>query len=284
MIYNKDAAFSYPILTNDSNSYKNSSFLLDVNLLDDNDNFIFNISYEIENNFIKELINNNKAALIFIVQSKDNYFTKLKNGQKTIIIPKNRISMSNSTVIQLHIQSLEQVNFIDCKELTQFYDKYKDRLYINKHMLLGYSNIVKYQGSENKPLTLFETSIAKNQDAAFKVELGSETIILKFNDENLLMRSSVQNKNIMNMYLYNGLYRAIEKFIEVNNSDEEYIDVDTINTNQTNGLNQKILDLIINKGIEEINPDDIDGLISKISNKLVEKFVNSIERIVNYGD
>ncbi|MCU7558430.1 hypothetical protein [Macrococcus capreoli] len=284
MIYDKDAAFSYPILNNHSNSYKESSFILDVDLLDDNKNFIFNINYDIHNEFIKKLINKDKAALIFIVQSKDNYFTKLNKDQKTIIIPKNRISMSNSTIIQLHIQSLAPIEFFNCYELEPFYDYYKDRLKINKHMLLGYSNIVRYQGSENKPLTIFETLIDKNQESAFKVELSSETVILKFNDEKLLMRSAIQNKNIMNMYLYYGLYRAIEKFIEANNSDEEYIDVYSINTNQNNVLNQKILNLILNKGIQEINPDDIDGLISKISNKLIEKFVNSIEGMAYHGD
>lgn len=284
MIYNKDATFSYPILAHSSNGYENNYFSFEVNLYDDQNNYIFEFEYEIDNEFIKSLISEGKAILIFIIQSKDNYFTKLEKNQKSVSIPKNRISLSSNTSIQLHIQSTETITFDNCEELTPFYNTFKDQITIKKHMLLGYSNIEKYLGSENKSLDLFESTVDSTMKSAFKVELSAETIILKFNDEKMLLRSVSRNTNILNMYLYAGLSRAVDQFIKDNINDEEYIDIESLNGNQTNVLNQKLLDLMVNKGIKEVNPDDIDEVISKISNRIVEKFVNTIEGVVSDGD
>ena len=44
MIYKKDANFPYPILTNTSNSYDNCSFILDINLEENTNEYIFEIS------------------------------------------------------------------------------------------------------------------------------------------------------------------------------------------------------------------------------------------------
>ena len=43
MIYKKDANFPYPILTNTSNSYDNCSFILDINLEENTNEYIFEI-------------------------------------------------------------------------------------------------------------------------------------------------------------------------------------------------------------------------------------------------
>lgn len=284
MIYNRNAVFSYPVLNNESSSYINNRFYFDVNLKDDSHNFIFEIEYVIENKFILDLLNNRMAVMIFIIQSKDNYFKVLDRQQNKIIIPKNRISLSETTMIQLHIQSLERFSFNNCDELEPFYDEHKNKITIDKYMLLGYSNIVRYQGSKNKPLVLFEKKINPEQNNPFKVELSYESIVLCFQNEELLMRSITQDKNILNLYVYMGLYRALVRFYEENDNGEEYLIIDTINQNQSSVLNQKLLDLMINKGIEEINPDDIDDVIINISNKLIEKFVNSIEGVANYGN
>ncbi|RIN23778.1 hypothetical protein BU066_12355, partial [Staphylococcus succinus] len=67
MIYDKDVAFPYPVLTNSNNGYINSSFEFDISeLLDDGDNYIFEIKYNINNTFFNYLIYKNNALLFFI--------------------------------------------------------------------------------------------------------------------------------------------------------------------------------------------------------------------------
>ena len=77
MIYKKDANFPYPVLTNTSTSYENSSFILDVSLEENTNDYRFLIQYEVSSPFIQKLIETGEAQLILIIQSKDNKFYKL---------------------------------------------------------------------------------------------------------------------------------------------------------------------------------------------------------------
>ncbi len=283
MIYNKDVAFPYPVLTNSNNGYIDSSFDFDISdLYDDGKNYIFYIIYKIENKFIKSLINEGKAIIVFIARAQDNYFKKLEANQTKIIIPKSKISLFNRTTIQLHIQSLEEITMTNCDELTPFYDKYKDKIILYKNVLLGYSNLVKYQGSEYSSLELFKRSIKPEYQSAFEVELNEDSIILKFNDHKYAI-SNDSSGNLINMYLYVGLSRALYAFIVNNNFErEEFIELESLSEHQMNNLDSKLLSLMLNKGIKEIDYESIDSIIDKISNKMIEKYVNSIERINNY--
>ncbi|HBV04350.1 MAG TPA: hypothetical protein DEB65_08755 [Staphylococcus sp.] len=286
MIYNKDVAFPYPVLTNNKNGYQNSIFEFDItDLIENNANYIFNIHYKLSSEFIKELVMNDKAVLVFIISSQDNYFIRLKKDQREVIVPKSRMSLSNRTSIQLHIQSTTEINMENCEDLTSFYREFKSRLKLKKHVLLGYSNVVKYQGTKHKPLLLFEKSIDEDQKNAFQIELSENTIVLRFNSTKYLIGGNDSKNNIQNMFLYNGLSRALHKFIINNNKDdEEYIDIDSLNGHVDNGLDQKLLDLMNNKGVKELYYDNIDDVIARISDKIIEKYVNSIERVMDYGD
>ena len=87
------------------------------------------------------------------------------------------------------------------------------------------------------------------------------------------------------MYIYEGLSRALFKFILDNQNDEdseEFIELNSL-SEQSTPLNQKLLDLMINKGIEEIELESIDRVVSIISNKIVEKFTYSIREVRSSG-
>lgn len=284
MIYNKDASFPYPVLTNSMNGYENSVFEFDIVGLSENDsNYIFEIKYEIGSSFIKNLIRNEKAVIVFIISSQDNYFIKLNKDQTEITVSKSRVSLSNRTSIQLNIQSVEEISMDECKDLTPFYNNFKDKLKLKKHVLLGYSNIIKYQGSKNKPLQLFEKAVDKNQKAAFQVELSENTIVLCFKDSSYLINDLVNDKNIQNMYLYTGLSRALLRFID-NYSEEEYVDIELLSDNLENDLDQKLLDLMKNKGVKEISYDQIDEVIDKISDRIIEKYIIALKRGMENGN
>ena len=77
MIYKKDANFPYPVLTNTSTSYENSSFILDVSLEENTNDYRFLIDYEVSSPFIQKLIETGEAQAVLIIQSKDNKFYKL---------------------------------------------------------------------------------------------------------------------------------------------------------------------------------------------------------------
>ena len=84
MIYKKDANFVEPQIesqstknintTNTSNSYDNCSFILDIDLEENTNEYIFEIKYDITSPFIQGLLKNGQATLILIIKSKDNTF------------------------------------------------------------------------------------------------------------------------------------------------------------------------------------------------------------------
>ncbi|WP_080871981.1 hypothetical protein [Oceanobacillus timonensis] len=285
MIYKKDASFSYPVFSNTSSSYLNSEFYFDVTSLETNSkDYLFTFKYVISSVFIEELLRSGKASLIIIIQSSDNYFKEIPYGVNEITVPKKRLSLSNKTTLQLHIQSKDDIYFDNCMELSPFYEVIKDNIHIEKHKLIGYSNIVSYSGSKVKPLEIIHKVVDPKLPIAFKVELSSSTIILQFKEEAYQLNGMVPHNNLMNMYIYEGLSRALTQFINDNIGDEEFIDLTELSgSTQVSDLDQKLLDLMENKGISELHPGNIDEVIALISNKIVEKYVDSVREVGNYA-
>ena len=288
MIYKKEASFPYPVLSNNSTNYKENDFILDVsNLTGNEDMYTFEFSYEITSSFVNQLLSAGKANLIFVIQSQDNFFKILKKGEKIVSVPKNRLSLSYRTAIQLLIRSVDEIGFSECDELNDFYEEIRDDITIERNNLVGYSNLVVFEGSENKPLELIERKVDPTLTSSFKVELGPSTIVLVFKDEKYQLNDIMRNNSVMNMYIYEGLSRALYKFIQDNQSgmeNEEFIELNSL-SEQSTPLNQKLLDLMLNKGIEDIDLESIDRVISIISNNIIEKFVYSIREVSsNVGD
>lgn len=287
MIYKKDAAFPYPILSNASNSYQANYFEFDIDqLIDSQEEYIFQFSYTISSSFIEKLIKEDKAKIVFIIQAGDNSFFLLENNCKEIRINKNRISLNNRTKIQLQIQTSTEINFSEADDLSEFYLPYKKELFLKKKSLLGYSNEVIYEGSDSKPLDLFEQKIDPNITESVKVCLQSETILLVYKDRDYALDGNDFlgiNKNIKNMYLYLGLNRALEKIIQIYGQNDGYVDLDSLG-NLESGLEIKLVDLMINKNIKELAYDNIDEVIQKISDKLIEKYVISMKGMISSGN
>lgn len=285
MIYNKDAVFPYPILSETSNSYLNNSFILDITgVKETNEKYIFLFSCNIGSSFIVNMLKQNKAVLIFIIQSEDNIFEEITYYQNQIEIRKERLSLNARTKIQLQIQSRDKIYFAYATDLNNFYDSVKDKISVKKHSLLGYSNESILEGCQAKPLELFEQTIREDLEIPFQVELRSDTINLVFQNQDDSLTSLHCNKNARNMYIYLGLNRAITDFInEYITEDEESIVLNSLPTIDR-GLHLKLRDLMINKNITEIRPEKIDSIIQSISDKLIEKFSNCIKEMSKGGD
>lgn len=281
MIYRKNANFPYPVLSSTSHGYINNIFEIDVEISDDTEHYYFNLNYEIDSQFIKQLINQRKAQLIFVIQAKDNKFFRLRPHYLSVKIPKSRISLDERTSIQLHIQALEEINFRNNNDLSEFYFQFREEITVPKFSLLGYSNVIVFDGTIKRPFELFEKRVDQNLKSDIKVELGREMIIIHYRKPefqfNHLPKSSVLN----NPYVYTGLTKALQAFVS-NNSEDGYIDLDELEE-PPGALDLKLYNLMKMKGISELSFDNIDEVIYKISNQIIEKYTLALGEMINSG-
>lgn len=275
MIYKKDANFPYPLLTNTSTSYPSSEFLFDVDLQENTQNYCIVIKYEISSEFILNLIEQKKAQLVLVVQSKDNKFYYLDQHQNTVEISKSRISLSKRTNFQLQLLAKEDISFEDNEELNSFYDAVKSEIMVSKNSILGFSNPVTFDGSQVKPLELFEKKLDPQLKSEIKIELGIETIIIYYKNENFQFIDSPKSSVLNNVYVYMGLQRALTQFIMNHSQDGEEIDLDEIDVPE-NGLDLKLYNLMRKKMIERVSFDNIDEVIALISDRILEKFTTAV--------
>lgn len=282
MIYKKDANFPYPLLTNTSTSYESSQFTLDVQLQENVNNYRFDIQYDISSEFMNLLLEKGKAQLILVIQSKDNKFYKLRPHDTFIEIPKSRISVSKRTSIQLHLQSKTDINFKENDDLSGIYQYYKDNIVVPKHSILGFSNIEIFEGSYEKPLELFEKKVDPNLLSDVKIELGSETIIIHFKNEQLQFNHLPMSNTLNNPYIYMGLQKALQRFIEINGDDGE-VDLEQLET-PIDPLDFKLYNLMKKKMINEIRIDTIDEVIYAISDRIIEKFIAAVKGLSSNGN
>lgn len=283
MIYKKDVNFPYPILTNTSNSYETSEFRLNVELDENTNNYRFKIDYEITSPFICTLLEEGQAQLILVIQSKDNKFFNLKHDEKIKEIPKSRISLSKRTTIQLLIKANEEISFKDNLDLSSFYEDFKDEIVVPKNSILGFSDLVIFDGSNSRPLDLFEKKVNPNLKSDIKIELGSETIIINYKNESLQFIDSPQSGTLNNPYVYMGLQKALFKFIVNNSEDGEEVDLDDIDAPE-DGLDFKLYNLMKKKMISEVSLDNMDEVIYAISDKIIEKYTTAVRRLYSDGN
>ena len=283
MIYKKDVNFPYPLLTNTSNSYEGCNFTLDIELNENTYEYIFQIKYEIESYFIKKLIRENKAQLVLVVQSKDNKFFNLNLNENIKTIPKNRISLSKRTTIQLLIQSKEEINFKDNHDLNSFYGSIKDEINVPKHSILGFSNSVMFDGSTSTPLELFEKKVDINLKSEVKVELGSETIIINYKSDELQFIDSPVSSTINNIYVYMGLQKALYRFVNTYGQEDEEVDLEELDL-PTDGLDLKLYRLMKSKMIKIVSLDNVDEVICSITDRILEKYTSAVRGLYSNGN
>jgi hypothetical protein len=282
MIYKKDANFPYPVLSGRTNSYTENHFELDVNVNENVDYYYITISYEIESAFINNLIRNKKAELILIIQSKDNKFYRLAQGQEMVKIHKSRLSLGNRTSIQLHIQAKEQIPFALNEDLNDFYQQFKQEIQVPKFGLLGYSNVVIFDGSMKKPYDIFEKRLDEHLKSDIKIELGQETIIIHYKKEAYQFNHLSNSKILNNPYIYAGLTKALHTFI-VNNSVDGDVDIDEIEE-PSGALDLKLYHLMKSKKVTELNFDNVDEVIYSISDRIIEKYTTTLGEMVSHGN
>lgn len=264
-------------------SYESSNFTLDVQLQENVHNYRFNIQCEIDSDFINRLLEQGKAQLILVIQSKDNKFYILPRLETYIEIQKSRISVSKRTTIQLHLQSKENISFKDNNDLSEFYQQFKDEIVVPKNSLLGFSNVVMFEGSSTKPLELFEKKVDPNLSSEVKIELGSETIIIHYKNEQLQFNNLPMSNTLNNPYIYMGLQKALQRFIVNNSDDGEEVDLGQMDI-PIDQLDLKLYNLMKKKMISEMRIDTIDEVIYTISDRIIEKYAAAVKGLSSSGN
>lgn len=283
MIYKKDANFPYPVLTNTSYSYENCQFVLDVELQENNNCYRFKFNVDIDSTFMNHLLINKQAKLILVIQSKDNKFYDIDLNDEYIDIPRSRISLSKRTILQLLIQAKEDISFSNNSELSSFYDGLKKHIVVPKNSILGFSNTVLFEGSNKKPLELFEKKISPNLKSDIHIELGSETIIIHYKNEDLQFVDSPMSHTLNNHYVYMGLQKALYRFIVNNSREGESVDIDELEV-PSDGLDFKLYNILKSKLVREVSIENMDEVIYLISDRILEKHAAAIKGLYKDGN
>ena len=104
------------------------------------------------------------------------------------------------------------MNFATNEDLAKFYDAIKQDITVPKHSVLGFSNCVLFDGSTNKPFDLFEKKLNPDLKSEIAIDLGSETIVISYKNEELQFNDSSLSGILNNPYIYMGTSKSTVSF------------------------------------------------------------------------
>lgn len=278
MIYFKETIFPHPILYNNCSDYISNKFELDVELSQNSEYYIFEISYEINSEFIMNLIKEGRVKKFLIIKTDDTSFFELSEGNKLEINVK-KISLNSKTKVQLFLQAKEDISFDKNEDLNIFYNDYKDQIIIKKGMCIAFSNVIEYEGSKNNPFDLFEKNLNSNLKSDLKVNLTEQSIVIEYKNQDSFF-FDVDKKSIINTYLYIGLQKALINFLS-ENSEEKLVDAnvffeDLEDIEEDFTLNGKLIKLLKSKKVQSLSLDNLDEVIHLISDGMIRKYVQAV--------
>jgi len=257
-------------------------FTLDVSLTELSDSYLFVIEYTLNSNYIKNLLNTNKAKLYLVIESKDHKHYEL--GDLEVSIPKSRIALDKRTQLQLFIVNTKRISFRDNDDIDGFYGAYKKDIFIDKYSTIALSNIEAFDGEMKKPYDLFLWSVDEKLKTEFNVKLKGEFIHLTFKDKELhYIQLAKKYRHLNNHFVYIGLqYAFFQLYYELVDEEGETLRIDEISEPIANPLYQKLIDILIEKKIKELEPELIGDVIGKISDNIFTKQSSIIKEVLSY--
>src|SRR5699024_5518206 len=128
---------------------------------------------------------------------------------------------------------------------------------------------------------LFERKLDENLKSDIKLELGQETIIIHYKNPEFQFNDLPKSNAINNGYIYAGLSKALQAFI-MNNSEDGDVDLEMLEEPR-GSLDLKLFNLMKKKQITELNTDNIDEVIYKISDRIIERYTSAIRGLEANG-
>ena len=285
MIYTKKANFPYPVLMNFTDDYKDAEFEFDVLLKEDTNDYMIEIEWMISSSFVQDQLKSGKASLVLIIKSKDNQFHILKYGEKIYKkISKTRLSLNARTVMQLMVLSNTEISFAQNNDINEFYEESKDEIVIYSGQVLGFSNTVIFDGSQEKPYELFEKCVDETISSDVEVRVGEETIMILYKNQSYEFNDLPNGRELNYPYIYLGLQKALCAFLVHMSSDspEDGVMIDEIDPPE-NALESKLYSLMQAKNISELTWDNLDEVIYVLSDNMVRRYSDVVRRLSN-GD
>jgi len=274
MIFDKESTFPYPILSKFTEDYVDAKFTLKVDVQDGQDDYIFGVEYILTSKFLADLIQQKKATMYLLIQSKDSKFYELIYSR--VNVPKNRISLNKRTNLQLVLMANDEISFHQNNELDLFYEAEKSKIKVKKYNVLAISNVEKYNGDLKKPFELFEKRVDPTIKSDIKIEFGEETIVIVYKRKEFQYIGYTKSKTLNNHYIYIGLQKALTKFLFDLSEEKDEVYIDEIN-DPDNPLNLKLYRLLKTKGVKTLSLENMDEVIAMISDRIIEKHYNAIE-------
>jgi hypothetical protein len=122
-----------------------------------------------------------------------------------------------------------------------------------------------------------------NLGSDIKIELGSETIIIHYKNEQLQFNTLPMSNTLNNPYIYMGLQKALQRFIAHYGDEDEQVDLEQIDP-PTDQLDFKLYQLMKKKMVDELSIDTIDEVIYVISDRIIEKYAAAVKGLSSYGN
>ena len=282
MIYLKNATFPYPIFAPFSNDYTKGIFDFNVeDVFDDQEEYKFEISYNLENPFFEKLIKMNLAKMYFIIENISYFYFEVTNN--TFSIAKKRVALNKRTRFQLVIVTEKAISFKNNNYLHPSFKEDNLEILIKPHQTIALSNVITYDGELKKPYDLFRFKLDEKLKQEIKIEISNEIITIVYSDSKYKYDGFARSKHLNNHYVYLGLTHAFMRMINLyGGENQEIIISDQESFNEE--LNKKLLTLLKIYKVPSLSIENIDEVIHSISDKIMHKHYQAIKELSKNED
>jgi hypothetical protein len=282
MIFNKSTVYPYPIYSNSSLDYIDPLFNVQIELTEESSDYYINFTTTLDSEFLKALLARGFASMYIVMTTFTT--SEIFPYEDRLRFDKSTLDLGNKIRFQLYIIAEKSFTLGANNELDSYYRRIKDQIILKPKMLVGMSNIVNFNGQIKKPFELFSWKFNPNLDSEIKIELSTDEIIIHHKEKDYRFTYSDDRKFLNNHYIYLGLQKALLAMFH-KNKDSEFIDLDDSSEElESSELDFKLINFLKAKNITSFAIDEIDHVISKISDGIVDKQAKAVRRITSYAD
>lgn len=282
MIFNKSTVYPYPIYSNTSLDYVDPLFNVSIELTEEDKEYLMTFDMKLDSEFLKSLLERGFATLYTVMTTSTT--SELLPFQRELRFRKDKLDLGNKIRIQLYIIAEKAFTFALNNELDPYYRRIKDQIILKPNMLVAMSNIVNFNGQIKRPFELFSWRHNPELDSEIKIELSTDEIIIHHKEKDYRYLYTDDRRFLNNHYIYLGLQKALMAMF-LKNKEIEVIDLqDSSEELESSELDFKLINFLKVKGVTSFTIDDIDYVISMISDGIVDKQAKAVRKFSSYAD
>ena len=282
MIFNKSTVYPYPIYSNTSLDYVDPLFNVSIELTEEDQEYLMTFDMKLQSDFLKSLLERGFATMHTVMTTSTT--SELLPFQRELRFRKEKLDLGNKIRIQLYIIAEKAFTFALNNELDPYYRRIKDQIILKPNLLVAMSNIVNFNGQIKRPFELFSWRHNPELDSEIKIELSTDEIIIHHKEKDYRYLYTDDRRFLNNHYIYLGLQKALMAMFQ-KNKDTEMIDLqDSSEELESSELDFKLINFLKVKGVTSFTIDDIDYVISEISDGIVDKQAKAVRKFSSYAD